>query len=133
LKLRGIFISNEIQDKARLETKSVDIDMDRSFLSTYFIMFCDRRRPSEEALTASVSFGSGFLSPAESRGVPGKDAGKLLGELLGKINSPLSAFKPPAVLSQYRSDRQVLKKWKFIIRGSDLPFVAIISLLLPYP
>jgi hypothetical protein len=60
-------------------------------------------------------------------------AGKLIGKLLGKINSPLSAFKPAAFLSQYRFGTQVLKKWKLIIRGSDLPFVAIISLLLPYP
>jgi hypothetical protein len=80
-----------------------------------------------------VSFGGGFLSPAESRRCSGDKYRELVGKLVGKINSPLSAFRPPAILGQYWFDRQVLKKWKFIIRGSDLPFVAIISLLLPYP
>lgn len=91
-------------------TKSAIVDVGELGPNAYFIMFCNRRRPSEEAITASVNIGDGFLSPAESRGVPGTDAGKFVGKLVGKIIcSPLTASKPPAILSQYRSDRQVIK------------------------
>jgi hypothetical protein len=39
-----------IRDNARLRTKSVIVDEDGSVLDTYFIMFFDRRRPSEEMI-----------------------------------------------------------------------------------